>query len=69
LTSKEQLWYDTLIAKGHTPAMWDEDLDIFFYDSPFHNGPGCTKCSWSCCWHCDNIDVIPKCPGKDGQYI
>lgn len=66
MNNKEQLWYDALVKKGHTPFMDEnDDLDIFFYESGNHNGPGCSICVWSCCWHCDTIDVIPVCSEKD----
>jgi hypothetical protein len=64
MNSEEQRWYDALVEKGHSPAMDSTGLAIFFHDVNFHNGPGCTKCLWSCCWHCDDIDKIPVCTGS-----
>lgn len=55
-----------MIENGHTPIM-DKDyntlLNTFVYDVEYHNGPGCSKCGWSDCWHCLDIKDIPKCKG------
>lgn len=65
MNNKEQLWYDALVERGHTPAILNEELDIFFYGGGYyHNGPGCSVCGWGCCWHCDRVGVIPECSEK-----
>lgn len=65
MNNKEQLWYDALVEKGHTPLL-NGDLDIFFYvGGEYHNGPGCSTCGFGCCWHCNTIDLIPVCSEKD----
>jgi len=65
MNKKQTTWHDAMKEKGHIPKMdnWDSgsELDIFAHDYRHHNGPGCSVCSWSCCWHCSTIDKIPMC--------
>lgn len=66
LNDKKKLWYDAMIGAGHVPIMEEnnsDELDIFVNCVGFHNGPGCSKCKWECCWHCIKIEDIPKCTG------
>lgn len=61
---KEQLEYFLQMnAQGHVPKFEEGDVDIFFLDDGIHNGPGCTICGWSQCWHCHGPEDIPPCPG------
>lgn len=65
----KSLWEKIMRERGHEPYMdkWSngtETLDIFVDSEGIHNGPGCTKCDWSCCMHCedDPYKAIPlKC--------
>ncbi len=71
--TKKKLWYDAMVKAGHDPALeadgnygkerW-KDLDYFVHSQGFHNGPGCKKCGWNTCWHCNDISIIPKCDGS-----
>jgi hypothetical protein len=62
--TKEQRWYEAMVAKGHEPVMFDGELDYFVYDNDMHNGPGCSTCGWSDCWHCNHSMNIPECIGR-----
>lgn len=50
--------------KGHVWKL-DEDgnVDTFYLDYDFHNGPGCVKCGYTFCEHCDS--EITECPIKE----
>lgn len=61
---KDSEWLEALIAKNHTPKTEDGELDIFALEIDGHNGPGCVKCGWRCCWHCTRIDEIPDCEAQ-----
>lgn len=66
LKDEMQQWTDAMRARGHVPRLDDKgNLDIFVLDVEMsfmgHNGPGCARCDWKCCWHCVGIDEIPKC--------
>lgn len=60
---KAEIWREAMKAKGHLPIEYGEDgeLDSFALESGFHNGPGCSICGWSCCWHCEGVEGIPDC--------
>lgn len=62
---RQEEWTQALRAKGHEPKMDGGVLDIFAHSSQGygigHNGPGCDRCGWSCCWHCDDTSKIPEC--------
>ena len=60
---KKVAWKTAMEAKGHVPVLDEHDhlLDTFVLSEGFHNGPGCARCRWSCCWHCDEIESIPEC--------
>ena len=56
-------YFEAMRAAGHVVAT-DEDGDpnIFFYEGPNCNGPGCSVCNWSRCWHCHaDPATIPAC--------
>ena len=57
MDKKEKLWYDIMVERGHTPIMdeydGEKELNYFVYDYDHHNGPGCSVCNWSVCWHCE----------------
>lgn len=52
-------------TKGH---LWKRDfnvggVDIFAYETGYHNGPICVLCGYSFCRHCNNnVPTIP-CSG------
>lgn len=48
------------------PEFWNSDeygnkIDIFAYESGFHNGPKCKNCGFEFCHHCLNEMEIPVC--------
>lgn len=64
LREQREEWLAAMKAKGHTPIMWGREkpyLDIFVTNDYIHNGPGCSVCRWTTCWHCDTIEDIPQC--------
>lgn len=65
MMDKKKKWHDAMVAKGHVPIMEEYSdgpvLDVFVVDCGFHNGPGCSKCRWSTCYHCDGVEDIPEC--------
>ena len=72
LRAEEEVWRETMVARGHQPKLDDDGtLDVFFLDSGFHNGPGCTVCYWSACMHCDTPESIPQCTQAhiDADYV
>lgn len=41
-------------------------VDAFVTDHGHHNGPKCTVCGYTACWHC--VEVPPPCkPKEDGK--
>lgn len=55
-------WELAMKVKGHSPIMYEGVLDAFVLDENFHNGPGCSTCGWSVCWHCSpDLEKIPQC--------
>ncbi len=56
-------WQKAMEAKGHKPVMdMYGRLNYFVLSQGRHNGPGCSTCGWTVCWHCDdNVDHIPQC--------
>lgn len=68
MNTKSKKWYDAMIAKGHTPIMCSYDstqIESFVYEQGFCNGPGCSTCNWSTCWHCNKDEnSIPECEKK-----
>ena len=61
----QKIWLNAFRNKGHTPVIAWGSVDMFVTAQGIHNGPGCSKCGWTTCWHC-NPDVadIPKCAEK-----
>jgi hypothetical protein len=63
---KGNKWAEAMKTKGHSPIRDpDGTLDYFAFSSGNHNGPGCSVCGWSCCWHCNGIEDIPACDVLD----
>ena len=62
---KRRTWVKALREKGHNPR-FDECgfLNIFVLDIDHCNGPGCSICKQSWCWHCSSLDQIPECTGE-----
>lgn len=54
-------WFDAMVAKGHTPIVDEDGLNLFVLDEDIHNGPGCNVCHISFCMHCRGIKDIPEC--------
>lgn len=59
-------WLKVMLERGHKPIMDScGTLDTFAYTpGTYHNGPGCERCHWACCMHCDpdpNIAVPMEC--------
>ncbi len=61
-------WERAMRRKRHEPIMstgldGKPELDYWAWsdNSGYHNGPKCSKCGWSCCWHCETIKDIPEC--------
>ena len=68
-------WCNAFEAQGHTFVLETEipagaskawDIDIFVYDHGRCNGPGCSTCHWSTCWHCTKAENIPPCSKPTG---
>lgn len=61
-----EAWLALARERGHV-LREDADcgeVDLFVVSSGHHNGPGCTKCGWSECMHCDwKGETIPICTG------
>ena len=62
----QKAWFDLAKEKGHVlKADDDGSIDTFVTSQNHHNGPGCTKCGWSECMHCDFTgEKIPVCKGS-----
>lgn len=55
---------------GHVLRLSDDgDIDAFVCDSGFHNGPGCTRCLKSWCWHCTSADKVAQTPCLSDQAL
>ena len=52
-----------LVPMGHEFYL-DEwgGVDIFFMESDYHNGPGCSLCDDSWCHHCEPEVYTETCP-------
>jgi len=61
-----EAWFALCKERGHDLKQ-DADfggIDQFVTSGGICNGPGCTKCGWSACMHCDwKGDRIPQCTG------
>lgn len=64
-----EAWFDLCRERGHTLET-DEGfggVNRFVTDGGYCNGPGCAKCGWTACMHCDPMGKkIPECSGADG---
>ncbi len=62
-----EAWFALARERGHTLRVhedMDGAVDQFVTDGGYHNGPGCTKCGWTECMHCDwDGKRIPVCSG------
>jgi hypothetical protein len=59
---KQSIWYKCLTDLGHSPKMNSYGhLDYFAFDVMGHNGPSCTKCGKSWCWHCTDPEELLHC--------
>ncbi len=58
-------WEVKFKEMGHKPVLTEDgEIDIFVLDIDGHNGPGCTKCGYSFCHHCNPFgENIPVCMG------
>lgn len=55
-------YMEKFLAQGHTPIMDGDDVDMFVTDFRYCNGPGCSVCGFTECWHCNHeCNDIPKC--------
>lgn len=59
-----EAWFALARERGHV-LKTDSDfggVDQFVTDGGYCNGPGCVKCGWTECYHCDwNGEKIPQC--------
>jgi hypothetical protein len=66
-----EAWFEAVAAKGHVLKDYDDEpgrIDLFVTSGGIHNGPGCTKCGWTTCMHCDwKADNIPACTEEPRQ--
>ena len=59
-------------AKGHSPILEEDgEVNWFFMDADYHNGPGCEACGWRDCHHCIEAKDIPECTADliEGELI
>lgn len=57
-------WEQAMRKKGHVPVMGkDNRLDHMVLSSRTHNGPGCSVCGQTWCWHCVTELSIQRCQG------
>lgn len=64
-----EAWFAKAEAKGHVLKRDDEfgfnGIDQFVTSGGYCNGPGCVKCGWSHCMHCDwKGERIPECTAQ-----
>lgn len=63
-----EAWFSLARERGHilkTDANFGE-IDQFVTYGGYCNGPGCAKCGWTECMHCDwKGEKIPQCTGAD----
>lgn len=62
---------ERFIAAGHSLAVadWLDDkglVDVFFTSGGYCNGPGCSACRDSVCWHCQPNYQPESCIGDSG---
>lgn len=59
-------WFDLARSKGHILKTYPKsrEIDNFVTSGGHCNGPGCKKCGWTECMHCDwKGELIPTCTG------
>lgn len=59
-----EAWFEICRKRGHSLRTNEGygGVDQFVTNSGYHNGPGCTKCGWTSCMHCDwEGKQIPEC--------
>lgn len=60
-----EAWLNVARRRGHILKDYDDEpgrVDVFVKSGGYCNGPGCTKCGWSACMHCDfDGSRIPVC--------
>jgi hypothetical protein len=66
-----EAWHDICRERGHIlKADKSGNIDEFVYSGGMHNGPGCTKCGWSACMHCDwRGEKIPDCTNQSSAKM
>lgn len=64
--SSEIAMIERMIAAGHVPATNDEgEVNWFFVEGHYCNGPGCSVCHDGCCQHCQPNWQPKPCPGAE----
>ena len=56
-------WLAAARAAGHVLREEGGDVDLFVVSGGFHNGPGCSRCHESWCYHCTPPEKIGQCEG------
>lgn len=55
-------WHELARERGHVLKADGDYVDNFVTSGGYCNGPGCIKCGWSECMHCDwEGKKIPMC--------
>jgi hypothetical protein len=58
-------WFALAHKRGHALKRDGKYIDSFVTSGGYCNGPGCVKCGWTGCMHCDfEGKRIPQCRGK-----
>lgn len=47
----------------------DGDIDMFYLDNDYHNGPGCRRCGDFWCHHCDRGILDEVCPNGQQELF
>ncbi|ATS92344.1 hypothetical protein DLP05_039 [Stenotrophomonas phage vB_SmaS_DLP_5] len=75
IQQQEVDWHKALKANGHVPVM-DEDspdkLDTWVHQGgEYCNGPGCSACGETWCYHCKGTDAIKPCTkaALEGEFV
>ena len=57
---------DKSVAVGHDLELNDDgEVDMFYMEGGYHNGPQCKNCYWNVCIHCWDGSDIPECNHKE----
>lgn len=68
LDQQIEKWTQEMRKQGHAPILNDDGrLEFFASSEGIHNGPGCSTCGWTTCWHCNHKMNIPQCTSKETQ--